>query len=335
MLREVVFRGLEATPRVEDALRQATRRLERVVSRFDPQTAHLRVVVASHRKRARFDVSARLTVRGGLLHARESRPDPVAAIKQAFTDLMSQCKRHVSHFRREHLREKVYRPAQVLAEQLAQHAAREAEALKPLDTDQIVRLQRFIRREAHYRRLEGRFPHGVSPDSVLDDTVVLALEEADEKPEKMTSEAWLMRLARRALDQRDLPPTAGNGADDAHVETDAYEAGLLQPPTDDDLLTWFQPDEDPTVGDITVDTRVFSPEDLMASRELQSHLFRLLGQLPESWRHAFTLYTIEGFDVNAVASSLECETDIVRHQVALATEFLREKLRESGYRQRA
>jgi len=39
--------------------------------------------------------------------------------------------------------------------------------------------------------------------------------------------------------------------------------------------------------------------------------------------------------VNAVASSLECETDIVRHQVALATEFLREKLRESGYRRRA
>jgi DNA-directed RNA polymerase specialized sigma24 family protein/ribosome-associated translation inhibitor RaiA len=332
MLREVVFRGLDATPRLEEALRQATRRLERVVSRFDPETAFLRVVLAAHRKLPRYDVSTRLTVRGGMMHARETQPDPVAAVKRAFAELQSQFRRHASLVRREHLRDKVYRPAQVLAEQLAQQAAREAEAIKPLDADQIARLQRFIRREALYRRLDGRFPHGVSPQSVVDDTVVLALEEADEKPHRMSYEAWLMKLARRALDRRGLPPEAGNGSEDTHVESDAYEAGLLEPPSDDDWLTYFQPDEDPSVGDVTVDESVHSPEDLMARRELQSHVHRILGQLPESWRHAFTLYTIEGFDVNAVASSLDCEAEMVRHQVALATEFLREKLKETGYR---
>jgi len=64
---------------------------------------------------------------------------------------------------------------------------------------------------------------------------------------------------------------------------------------------------------------------------LQNHVHRILGQLPESWRHAFTLYTIDGFDAAAVASSLETSQKDVRHQIQLATEFLREKLKDTGY----
>ncbi len=331
MLREVVYRGLEMTPRIEEAMRQAAGRLERQVSRFDPETAFLRVVLADHPRRRRCDVSARLTVRGTVLHARESLAEPAAAIKKVFAELGQQLKRHVSQARREHLRDKVYRPARVLADQLAAQAAREARALRTLDTDQIARLQRFVRREAFYRRLDGRFPFGVSPDSVVDDTVVLALEEADEKPAKLSYEAWLVRLARRALDRRGADTLPANG-EDTHLESEAYEAGVLAPPTDDDWLTYFQPDEDPSVGDVTPDPTVASPEDLLARRELQTHVHRILGQLPEAWRHAFTLCTIEGFEIAEVAHSLDSSHDRVREQVALATQFLREKLRDTGYR---
>ena len=182
----------------------------------------------------------------------------------------------------------------------------------------------------HYRRLEGRL-FGISPDSIVDDTVVLALEEADEKPPKMAYQAWLLKLARRALDQRLVVQSFGNGNDNAHVEAEAYGSGLLEEPTEEDWLTYFQPDDNPSVGDITQDARAVSPEDSMARRELHSHVHRILGQLPESWRHAFTLYTIDGFDAAAVASSLDITQKNVRHHIEQATEFLREKLKDTGY----
>ncbi len=147
----------------------------------------------------------------------------------------------------------------------------------------------------------------------------------------MTYEAWLLKLARRALDQRLAPTENGNGGLDTHLESEAWSAGLLEPPTDEDWLTYFQPDDEPSVGDMTRDVKAVDPEDSMARRELHSHVHRILGQLPESWRHAFTLYTIDGFDAAAVASSLDISPRHVRQRIERATEFLREKLKDTGY----
>ena len=332
MRREVVYRGLDAAPRIAEALDRAAKRIEKQAVRFDHGSAFMRVVLAAHPTRSRFTTSVRLTLRGAVLHAREERTDPVVSIRDAFADVKQQLQRHASQSRREHLRERVPHPAAVLAEEIAERAGREIEVLEPLNTSQLEQLQRFVRREVFYRRLDGRLPFGISPDAVVDETVVLALEEADERPNWLSYDAWLLRLARRALDGRSaVAPTAGNGADATHLEYEAYETGLLDPPSDDDWLTYFQPDENPSVGDVTVDRNVFSPEDHLARRELQSHVHRILGQLPQAWRHAFTLCTIEGFEFSAAASSLDSDSDEIRRQVALATEFLREKLRETGY----
>jgi DNA-directed RNA polymerase specialized sigma24 family protein/ribosome-associated translation inhibitor RaiA len=330
MLKEVVFRGFESTPRIENALRHAVKRKERQVSPIDPESSYLRIVLAANGNRVRHKVSVRLSIRGTTLHASEEDANPITSARSAFADLDNQIKRHISRTRREHERNRLDYPAGMLAEQLAAQAAREVKALEVLDAEQIDRLQRFVHREVHYRRLEGRL-FGISPDSIVDDTVVLALEEADEKPPKMAYQAWLLKLARRALDQRLVVQSFGNGNDNAHVEAEAYGSGLLEEPTEEDWLTYFQPDDNPSVGDITQDARAVSPEDSMARRELHSHVHRILGQLPESWRHAFTLYTIDGFDAAAVASSLDITQKNVRHHIEQATEFLREKLKDTGY----
>lgn len=332
MRREVVYRGMDAGPRVAEALDRATRHIEKQVSRFGTRAAFLRVVLDSHPVRSRFTVSARLTVRRAVLHAREERPDPVVSIRETFSELKEQLKRHMSQFRREHQRDRSHHEALVSPEDLARTAALEIKTLKPLDREQLSRLRRFVLRETFYRRLDGRFPHDVSADSVLDETVVLALENADERPPSQSYDSWLLRLARRVMDKASVPNQLGNGHNDAHVEMEAYETGLLERPTDDDWLSYFQPDEDPTVGDITEDPGVFSPEQIFARHELQAHVHKILGQLPESWRHAFTLTTIEGFDAGSAATSLEMSPRSVQQQVAWATEFLREKLRETGYR---
>jgi DNA-directed RNA polymerase specialized sigma24 family protein len=115
------------------------------------------------------------------------------------------------------------------------------------------------------------------------------------------------------------------------VEWEAYEAGVLAPPTDDEWLEYFQPDEDPTVGDVTEDRTALSPEASYAGRELMDHVHRILGQLPRSWRHALTLYTVEGFELAEVAASLEAPADVVLDRIAMATRFLRDKLEEGGY----
>ena len=334
MRREVVYRGMDAAPkRVIDALDRATERLERVVARFDPRTAFLRVVVATHPTRTRHTVSIRLTLRGAVLHAREERPTPVAAIKDSFKDLREQFQRHAGQLRPKHQRDRAVPPA-ILVEELAIKAAHELQVLDPLNAEQIARLQRFVQREVFYRRLDGRLPYGISVDAIVDETVVLALEEADEKPAWLSYEAWLLQLAQRTVGRRSISSanTLGNGSQDPHVEWEASAAGLLDPPMDDDWLSYFQPDDNASVGDVTADTSIVSPEDHLARRELQAHVHRILADLPHAWRHAFTLCTIEGFNASDAASSLDSSSDEVRHQVVLATEFLRQKLRETGYR---
>ena len=95
MRREVVYRGMDAGPRVAEALDRATRHIEKQVSRFGTRAAFLRVVLDSHPVRNRFTVSARLTVRRAVLHAREERPDPVVSIRETFSELKQQLKRHM------------------------------------------------------------------------------------------------------------------------------------------------------------------------------------------------------------------------------------------------
>jgi DNA-directed RNA polymerase specialized sigma24 family protein/ribosome-associated translation inhibitor RaiA len=331
MLREIITRGVDAGPRVGEALERCIQKLEKHAARFDSQAAMLRVVLSSQARAPSYAVSARLTIAGGSFFAREDRPDPVLAIRRAFSDLEEQIRRHASLLRGGHERDRVRQTATVLARQLAERAGQEAGVIRPLTPEQIERLQRFIRRELFYRGIESRLPWGVSADGVLDETVVLALEEADLRPERTPVETWLLSLARRALDRQAITERDPNGAH-AAVEWEAVAAGVLPPPSDDDLLSFFQPDEDPSVGDVTADTSIVSPEDAFAQRELQAHIHRILGQLPASWRHAFTLCTIEGFPIASVAASVSRDAEEVRGQLQMATEFLREKLRDTGYR---
>ena len=77
MLKEVVFRGCESIPRIEDAIRHAMKRVERQVSRFDPESSFLRVVLAAQGRQVRHKASVRLSIRGATLNSSEERPDAV------------------------------------------------------------------------------------------------------------------------------------------------------------------------------------------------------------------------------------------------------------------
>ena len=73
MLKDVVFRGCESTPHIEDALRHAISRVERQVSRFDPESSYLRVVISANGNRVRHKASVRLSIRGATLTASEEK----------------------------------------------------------------------------------------------------------------------------------------------------------------------------------------------------------------------------------------------------------------------
>ena len=330
MLREVVYRGLDAAPRLTRALENGCERIDRQVSRFDGGVATLRLVLESRPDPPQATVAARLTLRGGVLFGREQHRDPVTAVNKAFRDLRDQLERHASQVRRLHLRR---RTGKVAGGAVPEATGPPVVPTGPLDAEQIARLSRFVRREILHRHLDGSLPFGVLPDAIVDDTVVLALEEADEKPPRLSYNAWLLSLARRALDRR-TALAVGEDRRTAAVEWEATAAGLLPSPSDDDILDFFHPDDRPSVGDVTVDRRAASPEQEAAGHELRLHVHRILGQMPISWRHAFTLCTIEGQTVAAVASSLAERADAVRRRLEMAAEFLREKLHETGYRAR-
>src|SRR5207249_3244824 len=65
----------------------------------------------------------------------------------------------------------------------------------------LKKLERFINREIRYRSSAGLIePDQVTREEILDEAVATALGEDEEKPELLSLERWMYRLALQALE---------------------------------------------------------------------------------------------------------------------------------------
>lgn len=99
----------------------------------------------------------------------------------------------------------------------------------------------------------------------------------------------------------------------------------------DEILDFYQPDEDLRVEDIVPDIEVPTPEQIAETRELQRLLRTLLGQMPEEWRRALVLHDILGRSETDVAKIIGKQQSDVGRILERARESLRQNLTEYGY----
>jgi RNA polymerase sigma factor (sigma-70 family) len=154
-----------------------------------------------------------------------------------------------------------------------------------------------------------------------------------DRPEKLSLEPWLYRLALQAMNEMTVRLLELDSVDHLHLEDSRRRQNVAA--SDEAALQFHQPDEGWTRESVIPDRRVSNPEQAAYSDEMIALVQAALRGVDRTDREAFLLYGIEGFSLNeisaitgrrpeAVRESVQRARDCVRSAPSIAGEFHRE-----------
>src|SRR5882724_7521975 len=273
-------------PTVENEIDSQLEKLERRVQVFRPELVHLKCVVDLAPGVEGIVVTLNLRLPTGQMAAHGTNAKAISAVKTAFDELCHQFNRHKEILRdfRRNRREKGSNGHQVPFEHTlaARHLPEvSAEDISIYVNTSLPRLRQFVERELAFRETDGRLFATIAPEEVLDETVLAALSDAGQRPEKLAIEPWLYGLALRAIDVL----SAAEKSDDTlvHLEKSARHPNVQ---TNESQLQFHQPDELLQEEDVVADRRVVTPEESCASREWLALTEAAMRHLPRLHREA-------------------------------------------------
>jgi RNA polymerase sigma factor (sigma-70 family) len=158
-------------------------------------------------------------------------------------------------------------------------------------------LHHFVRHELRYLEAVGDLTPGtVTSDDVVDAVLLDAHRQFVKHPPDEWLGGWLVRLAREHLDSEVKRFASERRRMPTHIEDDVPET----PPAEavstlgDEILDFYEPDEDLKVEDIIPDLDAQSPEEEAERSELRQCVDMALAGLPREWRRALLLRYAEG-----------------------------------------
>jgi len=319
-------------PGVEKEVQHQIEKLQKRLQVFRPELIHLKAVVEEVSAREGVSVSLNLRLPSGQMAAQVSAATAATAIKMGFEDLLQQVNKHKEILRASH---KWHRGKRGNASRLSV-AVREvpfettlaavfpptisADDIRSYVNVNLARLDRFVEREIFFREAHELIAlDSVSKEEVIDEAIAAALSEGQEKPEKLALEPWLYRQAMRALD--DLSRTDETDSNAVHLEESARRRNVKA--SDEPELQFHQPDESITEETVIPDSRVATPEQIIASDELLRLIASALRDLGSGPREAFILHALEGFSVQEIGAITGLPEDRVMTFVSAARDHLR------------
>jgi ribosome-associated translation inhibitor RaiA len=265
---------LPKIPAVEKDVQYQIEKLQKRLQVFRPELIHLRGVVEEVSPREGTSVSMNLRLPSGQMAVQTKAATAATAVKAAFEDLFQQVNKHKELLRASHKWQRGKRGnsarssapvhevpfEQTLAAVFPPTVSQED--IRSYVNVNLARLDRFVEREIYIREAQETIPpDSISKEEVIDEAIAEALSGGDEKPEKLALEPWLYRQALRALD-RLSHSDEGNG-DAVHLEDSARRRNVRG--SDEPELQFHQPDESITGETVIADSRVSTPEQIMAS----------------------------------------------------------------------
>jgi len=291
------------TPDIDKEIHHWTAKVGKRLQVFRPDLIHLKGLVEQNTPREGATVALNLRLPSGQMAAQESAPNPTAAVKAAFDDLISQISRHKellrnSHrWRRRRVREDRNAPEVPFEQTLASvpPATASVEDIRSYINANLRRLNLYVERELILREDSGQL--AFTPEEIVDEAVARALDEKIEKPDRLGIEPWLYRLAMQAMD--DLSSRlSGNGSE---VNLQGVRPRRNESASDEPRLQFHQPDEAMTTESAIADGRAANPEEIAYTDEMITLVqFALRGAKPED-REVFILHALEGFSVEEIA----------------------------------
>jgi len=320
---------LHKTPAVEKETQHQIERLRKRLQVFRPELIHLKGMIEESSSRDGANVSLNLRLPSGQMAVQTSAPTASAAVKSAFEDLLQQVTRHKELLRATH---RWRRRGNAASDRRAActpfeksvavvfPAVISSDDVRSYVNINLSRLEIFVQRELYFREAQERVVRGaVTKEEVIDETIAAALEEGQEKPERLALEPWLYRLALRALDGLCRGDESDGHA--VHLEDSTRQPNVRA--SDELALQFHQPDESITAESVIADTRTATPEQIIASDELLRLIASSLRDLGAGPREAFILHAIEGFSVEEITAITGLSADRIQTSIAAARDHLR------------
>ena len=332
------------TPDIEKEISHQIEKIQKRLQVFRPELVHLKAIIDQNSAREGTLVSLNLRLPSGQLAAQAKAPSPTAAIKAAFDELMQQISRHKELLRSSHKWRRWRGGPRESPEPGVPFEQTLAAVLPPtISADDIgsyvnanlSRLERFVDRELYFRRAdEDILEDALSTSEVVDEVIARALGDQD-RPEKLSLEPWLYRLALQAMNE--MTTRLHELENPVHLHLEASRRRQNVEASDEAGLQFHQPDEGWTRESVIPDRRVSTPEQSAYSDEVIALVQAALRGASRTDREAFLLYGIEGFSLNEIAAitgrhveavreSVERARDCVRSAPSVANEFHKELL---------
>jgi DNA-directed RNA polymerase specialized sigma24 family protein/ribosome-associated translation inhibitor RaiA len=330
------------TPDIEKEISHQIEKIQKRLQVFRPELVHLKAIIDQNSAREGTLVSLNLRLPSGQLTAQEKAPSPTAAIKAAFDELMQQIGRHKELLRSSHKwrrwrsgPQESPEPGVPFEQTLAavRPATISADDIGSYVNANLARLERFVDRELHFRRADEEIlEDALSTPEVVDEVIARALGDHD-RPEKLSLEPWLYRLALQAMNEM----TARLHELESPVSLETSPRRQNVEASDEAGLQFHQPDEAWTRESVIPDRRASTPEEAAYSDEVIALVQAALRGADRTDREAFLLYGIEGFSLGEIAAitgrhleavreSVQRARDCVRSAPSIASEFHHELL---------
>jgi RNA polymerase sigma factor (sigma-70 family) len=319
------------TPDIEKDIYHLIEKLRKRLQVFRPELVHLKGVVEQNSAREGFTVSFNLRLPSGQMAVQQTASTASAAVKGAFDDLLQQTTKHKDLLRNSHKWPRWRRVANARPQRQVPFEETIASVQAPTISGDDIRsyvnanlgrLERFVERELYFREAaEQIVPGFVTKEEVVDEVIARALGDGGEKPERLALEAWLYRLAMRAIS--DLSSHSQESLSSVHLEVSARRPNVRA--SDEPELQFHQPDETLTEESVIADRRLATPEDILYSDEMITLLHFALDSASRADREAFILHTMEGFSVDEIAAI----TDRKPGEISTSIAAVRERLRRS------
>ena len=202
-----------------------------------------------------------------------------------------------------------------------------------LVSDHLGALYDHVRHQIAYLESIGDLvPGELSADGVVDAVLVQAYYQFVKQPGEREFGNWLTHLAEEQL-RRHVKRLKAERRSTVSIDKDIPEVPPDEAVTTlgEEVLDFYQPDEDLKLEDIFPDMDISSPEDFVAAKEeLLRCINAALAGMPSEWRRALRLRYTEGLTSEDLSTVLEKNEPEIEQILEYARQHLRQNLIESG-----
>jgi RNA polymerase sigma factor (sigma-70 family) len=197
---------------------------------------------------------------------------------------------------------------------------------------QLKGLYRFVRHQlAYFESLGDLLPGELTAEDVVDAVLLRAYRDFVKKPGERDMKAWLMELAQERL-VSEIKRLKSAREQTVHIEEDIPETPPVEEVSTlgDEILDFYQPDEDLKLEDIIPDMKFPTPEQITETKELRRCVNAALSGLPREWRQALWLRHGEGLTSRKLAKAIGRPEPEIERILESTLQYLRQRLVELG-----